>query len=90
MHLIVLQQYLPPRCDRTRQTATQTEQPIQKSTEASGTMYRSHQADTREQRQANPLQQAQPARLEADCIFQVIGNTQGQGACNESHEKQGA
>jgi hypothetical protein len=53
-------------------------------------MHRSHQANTREQREAKALQQAQPARLEADRIFQVIRHAQDQGTCNESHEKQGA
>jgi hypothetical protein len=53
-------------------------------------MNRSHQADAGKERQAKPLHKTQATRPQADCIFQVVGNTHRQGTRNESHEKQGA
>jgi hypothetical protein len=85
-----LQQDLSPRRDSASQTATKTEQPIQNVAYATGAMDRSHQADTGKERQAKPLHKTQAARPQADCIFQVVGNTHRQGTPNESHEKQGA
>ncbi|MNP30410.1 hypothetical protein D3C76_1234800 [compost metagenome] len=53
-------------------------------------MHRSRQAHTAQQRQASPLQQTQATGAETHRIFQVIGNAQGQGTCEEHSKKQGA
>ncbi|MNN43322.1 hypothetical protein D3C81_1575510 [compost metagenome] len=90
MHRIGLQQHLAPGREGPQQAAGQPEQPVHEGSQATGTVHRSHQAKTAQQRQASPLHQTQTTGAEAYRIFKVIGNAQGQGACDKHSKKQGA
>ncbi|MNE96928.1 hypothetical protein D3C80_1952070 [compost metagenome] len=52
------------------------------------TVYACHKAVRQEQHQAQPLQDTQAARRQADRIFQISTDAQRQGCGDGSHEKQ--